>query len=145
MLKGACHEIFFLYIFHNSNPSGPPITGLEYFRIQFGFRRYIRMRNIFKKLSGVCIPPQSQTSRCSWVKLFTAESESNILLVSGCSERNNQVKSFYWWAHPLWGKKIPNIKSLGLVSLKFWFIGVKHTEESAFLNLLNEYLGEIET
>ena len=36
-LKGVCHEIFYLHFFHFSNPSRPPIKGLKYFWITFGF------------------------------------------------------------------------------------------------------------
>ena len=62
-----CHEIFYLYCFHDSNPSGPLINRLKYFHIIFLLRTNIQ---IFMKLHGVhptaesiptvCIIPQSR-------------------------------------------------------------------------------------
>ena len=49
-VKGVCHEIFYLTIFHDSNPSGPLINRLKYFRNMLRFRRDIRF---FKKLRGL--------------------------------------------------------------------------------------------
>ena len=40
-LKGVCHEIFHIYFFHDSNPSGPLINRVKYFRIRCRFRRDI--------------------------------------------------------------------------------------------------------
>ena len=71
-LKGVCHKIFELHFFHDSNPSGPLIKRVKYFRIRFQFSRDIQ---IFKKLcsvhhtvessSVVCIIPWSLTLRCA--------------------------------------------------------------------------------
>ena len=44
-LKGVCHEIFDLQFFYDSNPSGPLINRLKYFRIRFRFRRDIRSQS----------------------------------------------------------------------------------------------------
>ena len=49
-LKRVRHKIFDLHFFHDSNPSGPLINRLKYFRIQFRFRPDIQ---ILKKLRGV--------------------------------------------------------------------------------------------
>ena len=67
LLKEVCHEIFYLYCFHDSNPSGPLINRLKYFHIIFLLRPNIQ---IFMKLHGVhptaesiptvCIIPQSR-------------------------------------------------------------------------------------
>ena len=46
----VCHDIFDIYFFHDSNPSGPLINSLKYLLFQFRFRRDIQ---IFKKLSGL--------------------------------------------------------------------------------------------
>ena len=40
--KGVCHKIFDLQFFHDSNPTGPLINRLKYFRIWFLFRQDIR-------------------------------------------------------------------------------------------------------
>ena len=37
-LKGQCHEIFDLYFFHESNPSGPLINRLKWFFLKICFR-----------------------------------------------------------------------------------------------------------
>ena len=56
-LKEGCHEIVHLYLFQDSNPSGPLINIIRYFRILSWFRRDIQiLRNI---------PPQSQSPRCT--------------------------------------------------------------------------------
>ena len=67
LLKEVCPEIFYLYCFHDSNPSGPLINRLKYFHIIFLLRPNIQ---IFMKLHGVhptaesiptvCIIPQSR-------------------------------------------------------------------------------------
>jgi hypothetical protein len=41
-LKGPCHEIFDLFIFHQSTPPRPLIHALKYFRIPFRIRGDIR-------------------------------------------------------------------------------------------------------
>ena len=48
-LKGVCHEIFDLHLFHDSNPYRPLMSRLKYFRIRFQFRDI----RIFKKFCGV--------------------------------------------------------------------------------------------
>ena len=44
-LKGVCHEIFHLYFCSDSNPSGPLINRVKYFRIRSWFRRDIRLQS----------------------------------------------------------------------------------------------------
>ena len=44
-LKGQCHEIFDLYFFHESNPSGPLINRLKWFCLKIRFRKDIRIRS----------------------------------------------------------------------------------------------------
>ena len=43
MLKRQCHEIFDLYFFHESNPSGPLINRLKWFCLKIRFREDIRI------------------------------------------------------------------------------------------------------
>ena len=67
-LKGSVSRDFYLYFFHDSNPSGSLINRLKLFRIIYRFPRDVQ---IFKKLCGVShttesvyvvsIKPQSQT------------------------------------------------------------------------------------
>ena len=61
VLKGMCHNIFYLYFFHDSNPSGPLIKRLKHFRILFRIRRDIW---IFKKLHGVHHTVDSDSTVC---------------------------------------------------------------------------------
>ena len=68
-LKGVCHEIFDPYFFHDSNPSGPLINSLKYFRIRF--RNDLRcVQHTAKIISVLCITPwrwflYTETQRCA--------------------------------------------------------------------------------
>ena len=50
ILKGVCHEIFYLHFFHDLNPSRPLIHRLKYFWSRFQFHQDIKF---FKKIPGV--------------------------------------------------------------------------------------------
>ena len=44
LLKGQCHEIFDLYFFHESNPSGPLINRLKWFFLKFVFAKIFKFK-----------------------------------------------------------------------------------------------------
>ena len=44
-LKRQCHEIFDLYFFHESNPSGPLINRLKWFCLKIRIREDIQIRS----------------------------------------------------------------------------------------------------
>ena len=56
-LKGQCHEIFVIFLFHESKPSGPLINRLKWFCLK------IRVREDIRKIgdSALCYPAQSRT------------------------------------------------------------------------------------
>ena len=54
-LKGQCHEIFDLYFFHESNPSGPLINRLKWFFLKICFRKASPLKIEQKMLVLVCI------------------------------------------------------------------------------------------
>ena len=74
--EGVWHEIF---DFHDANPFGPLIKGLEYFQILFRFRPYSRIRSETSKIL---------TPRCAW------HSGVNIL---GLVNPQFYFKSFLSW------------------------------------------------
>ena len=45
LLKRQCHEIFYLYFLHESNPPGPSINWLKWFCLNIHFREYIRIHS----------------------------------------------------------------------------------------------------
>ena len=45
VLKRQCHEIFYLYFFHESNPPGPLINRLKWFCLKIHFREDIQIQN----------------------------------------------------------------------------------------------------
>ena len=61
--EGVCHEILDLDFFHDSNPVGPLINRVKYFKIRFRFWRDIRSQNLKKIDSLVCMAPRSQNFR----------------------------------------------------------------------------------
>ena len=72
-LQRVCHKIFDLYFFHDSNPSGPLINRLKYFRIWFRFPHDIHYYSITKFEIfdlAVCTTPRSQNFKLSKSKIF---------------------------------------------------------------------------
>ena len=62
LFKGSESQDFWLsFFFHDSNPSGPLINRLKYFRIRFRFRRDIK---ILKKLCSVHPTAESDSTEC---------------------------------------------------------------------------------
>ena len=98
-LKGVCHEIFDPF-FHDSNPSGPLINSLKYFRIRFRFRQDIWSQSDLRgvqhtaemismhtteTISAVCNTPQRQYRWCATYrrdKLHTAETKKYKMLIN---------------------------------------------------------------
>ena len=67
-----CHKIFDLQFFHDSNPSGPLINRLKYFRILFRFRQDFRSQSCLRGvqhtkeiISAVCYIPRKSSQRCA--------------------------------------------------------------------------------
>ena len=119
------------------------INRVNYFRIQFRFRRNIQ---IFIKLLGghhavcitpqshekkylknrnsaVCIKPWSQTAHCG-VRIDIFESLSLLL-------KRQSGKILLWVKNLSWKKKFEE-QFFDLLSLKFWLCGVMHTRVEFF-------------
>ena len=87
-LKGECHE-FFTLIFHNSNPSGPLINSLKYFRNRFSFRGEIRTQNDLRDVHP--IPTAEMISlRCAhtaeMISVHITETISAVCIVQHTAE-----------------------------------------------------------
>ena len=61
-LEGQCHEIFVIFLFHESKPSGPLINRLKWFCLKIRFRgnirekfEYLRENEFFRKTVLACL------------------------------------------------------------------------------------------
>ena len=96
-----CNEIFDLYFFHDSNPSGSLINRVKYYRIRFQFRRDIRsqsskkvfsfMIDVFtpKRISPDCTFKSNQ--RLSKISILTQRYAAWLLGVMRTAELDSKV------------------------------------------------------